>query len=72
MIDMGEAMDELREQVVDRPRATASEEQPADEHNAVQIETLMLLRAIVPLDKKRMIEAELDRQGMEAWHAKVR
>jgi hypothetical protein len=73
LIDMGDVVDELREQRASAGHVTAAQvhNEPALP-NAVQIETLMLLRAIAPLDKKRMIDAELDRQGIERWRGPVR
>lgn len=73
LIDLGDTVDELRDQRVDTGNnASAQVQTELAIPNAVQIETLMLLRAIVPLDKKRMVEGELDRQGIERWRGPVR
>jgi len=66
MIDMGETLDELRDQLADTGNSASAQVQPEPPiPNAVQIETLMLLRAIASPEKTRMIGAELDRQGIK-------
>ena len=73
MIDMGETLDELRDRLADSGNSASAQVQPEPPiPNAVQIETLMLLRAIASPEKTRMIRAELDRQGIEPWRGEVR
>ena len=73
MIDMGETLDELRDRLADSGNSANAQVQPEPPiPNAVQIETLMLLRAIASPEKMRMIRAELDHQGIEPWRGEVR
>lgn len=73
LLELGDTLDELCNQ-----RATASDKAGAQvqiesaEPNAVQIETLMLLRAIASPEKIRMVQGELDRQGIKSWRGPVR
>jgi hypothetical protein len=67
MIDMGETLDELRDQAQKQPVASAQEEQAFKEPSAVQIETLLLLRAMTGTQTLRMIKAEIERQGLEPF-----
>ncbi|TCQ02321.1 hypothetical protein [Sphingomonas sp. PP-CC-3A-396] len=63
MIDMGETMDELRDQVAERLVAPTREQVP-HEPNAVQIETLLLLRVLSKQQDRQMVTAEIERQGL--------
>jgi len=73
MIDMGETLDELREQLADTGNSASAQVQPeAAIPNAAQIETLMLLRAIASSQDMRMVWGELDRQEIKPWQGKVR
>jgi hypothetical protein len=67
MIDMGETLDELRDQAQKQPVASAQEKQAFKEPSAVQIETLLLLRAMTGAQTLRMIKAEIERQGLEPF-----
>ena len=73
LIDLGDTVDELRNQRADTGDNANSQVQiePAIP-NAVQIETLMLLRAIASPEKMRVVHGELDRQGIDAWRGAVR
>jgi hypothetical protein len=73
LLELGETLDELRNQRADGGNKTGAQVQiePA-EPNAVQIETLMLLRAIALPEKMRMVQGELDRQGIKSWRGSVR
>jgi hypothetical protein len=73
MIDMGETLDELRDQLADtgnsaRPQIQAEPAIP----NAAQIETLMLLREMASTAEIRAVHGELDRQEIKSWRGKVR
>lgn len=73
LIELGDTVDELRAQGGGNRQIEASQESPGTaEPSAVQIETLMLLRAIASPEKLRMIRGELDRQGIESWQPPVR
>jgi hypothetical protein len=73
MIDMGETLDELRDQLADtgnsaRPQNQAEPAIP----NAAQIETLLLLREMASTAEIRAAHGELDRQEIKSWRGKVR
>jgi hypothetical protein len=73
MIDMGETLDELRNQLADtgnsaRPQIQVEPAIP----NAAQIEMLMLLREMASTAEIRAAHGELDRQKIELWRGKVR
>jgi hypothetical protein len=73
LLELGDTLDELRDQRVNAgDKMGASVQIEPTEPNAVQIETLMLLRAITSPEKLRMIRGELDRQGIESWQGPVR
>lgn len=73
MIDMGEALDELRDQLADTGNSASAQVPPEPPiPNAVQIETLMLLRASASSQDMRMVWGELDRQEIKPWQRKVR
>jgi hypothetical protein len=73
MIDMDDTLDELRDQRADTGNTASAQVQPEPAlPNAVQIETLMLLRAIASSENMRMIRGELGRQGIEPWRGPVR
>jgi len=73
LVELGDTVDELRAQSGDNRQIEASQNAPSTaEPSAVQIETLMLLRAIASPEKLRMIRGELDRQGIESWQPPVR
>lgn len=73
MIDMGETLDELRDQSADTGNSASAQVQPEPPiPNAVQIETLMLLRASASSQDMRMVWGELDRQEIRPWRGKVR
>ncbi len=67
MIDMGETLDELRDQAEKQPVASAQEKQAIEEPNAVQIETLLLLRAMTGTQTLQMINGEIERQGLKPF-----
>lgn len=68
LIELGNKVDELRDQCVGTGNnANAQVQTEPATPTAVQIETLMLLRAIASPEKLRMIRGELDRQGIEMW-----
>jgi hypothetical protein len=70
MIDMGETMDELRDRPADRQAtAPAQVAQTSNEPTAVQVETLLLLRALAGAQKLQMVMAEVERQGFTPWKA---
>jgi len=73
MIDMGETLDELRDRLADSSNSASAQVQPEPPiPNAVQIETLMLLRAIASSQDMRMVWGEPDRQEIKPWRGKVR
>jgi hypothetical protein len=73
MIDMGETLDELRDQLTDTGNSAGVQVLPEPPiPNAAQIETLMLLRAIASSQDMRMVWGELDRQEIKPWSGKVR
>ncbi|MFV0624675.1 hypothetical protein ACBY01_11805 [Sphingomonas sp. ac-8] len=73
LYDIDDAVQDLRTQCADRAPASPTEaEERASPPNAVQIETLLLLRAMVSPQNLRMVTAELDRQGVEPWRGSVR
>ncbi|WP_161555610.1 hypothetical protein [Sphingomonas carotinifaciens] len=73
LVELGDTVDELRAQGGGNRQIEARQDGPSTvEPNAVQIETLMLLRAIASSEKLRMIRGELDRQGIESWQGPVR
>jgi len=67
MIDMGEMLDELRDQAEKQPVASAYEKQAIEEPNAVQIETLLLLRAMTGTQTLQMVIGEIERQGLKPF-----
>jgi hypothetical protein len=67
MIDMGETLDELRDQAEKQPVASAQGKQAIEEPNAVQIETLLLLRAMTGTQTLQMINGEIERQGLKPF-----
>ena len=67
MIDIGETLDELRDQVEKQPIASIDEKQVASEPSAVQIETLLLLRAMTGIQTLQMVTAEIERQGLKPF-----
>lgn len=68
LIEMGEALDEVREQRAGTtPAPSAQVDSAGSSPNAVQIETLMLLRTIASPQKLQMVHAELERQGLTHW-----
>ncbi len=73
MIDMGETLDELRDRLAGSGNSASAQVQPEPPiPNAVQIETLMLLRASASSQDMRMVWGELDRQEIKPWSGKVR
>lgn len=73
LVELGDAVDELRAQGGGNRQIKASQDSPGmAEPSAVQIETLMLLRATASPEKLRMIRGELDRQGVKCWQGPVR
>jgi hypothetical protein len=67
MIDMGETLDELRDQIEKQPVASTQEKQANDEPSAVQIETLLLLRAMTGTQTLQMVMGEIERQGLKPF-----
>jgi hypothetical protein len=67
MIDMGETLDELRDQAEKQPVASAQEKHAIEEPSAVQIETLLLLRAMTGTQTLQMVKGEIERQGQEPF-----
>jgi hypothetical protein len=73
MIDMGEMLDELRDQRVNAGKSGSAPVQPEPAiPNAVQIETLMMLREMASPQQMRLVWGELDRQDIKPWRGKVR
>jgi hypothetical protein len=73
MIDMGETLDELRDQLANTGNsASAQVESDPAIPNAVQIETLMMLRELASPQQMRLVWGELDRQEIKPWRGKVR
>jgi hypothetical protein len=73
MIDMGETLDELRDQRVNAGKSGSAPVQPEPAiPNAVQIETLMMLREMASPQQMRLVWGELDRQDIKPWRGKVR
>jgi hypothetical protein len=71
MIDMGETIDELRDQErVSAAPATAQASDGAGAMDAVKLETLLLLRAIAGPQDLGMVMAEVERQGFTPWKPK--
>jgi hypothetical protein len=66
MIDIGETLDELRDQLEKQPIASIEEKQVI-EPSAVQIETLLLLRAMTGIQTLQMVTAEIERQGLKPF-----
>ncbi|TCP84421.1 hypothetical protein C8J42_11613 [Sphingomonas sp. PP-CE-1A-559] len=64
MIDMGETMDELRDQVAERLVAPT---QDTGEPSAIEIETLLLLRVLSGSQNRQMVTAEIERQGLKPF-----
>lgn len=68
LIDLGDAVDEMREEWAGaRPATTAQVDAGPAIPTAVQIETLLLLRSIANPQKLTMVRAELERQGITPW-----
>ena len=67
MIDTGETLDELRDQVERQPIASIEEKQVTGEPSAVQIETLLLLRAMTGTQTLQMVMSEIERQGLKPF-----
>ena len=67
MIDMGETLDELRDQIEKQAVASTQETQANDEPSAVQIETLLLLRAMTGTQTLQMVMSEIERQGLKPF-----
>jgi hypothetical protein len=67
MIDMGETIDELRDQLVERSVAPVQDRQATGELNATQVESLLLLRAISDPQTRNMVSAEVERQGLKLF-----
>ncbi len=57
MIDIGETMNELRDQLAERSVARAQDQQTTGEPNAMQVESLLLLRAISDPQTRNMVSA---------------
>jgi hypothetical protein len=73
MIDMGETIEELRDQRGAAGNNASAQVQPEPPiPNAVQIETLMMLRELASPQQLRMVWGELDRQELKPWRGKVR
>jgi hypothetical protein len=67
MIDMGETLDALRDQIEKQAVVSTQEKQSNDEPSAVQIETLLLLRAMTGTQTLQMIMSEIERQGLKPF-----
>ena len=67
MIDMGETLDALRDQIEKQAVASIQEKQANDEPSAVQIETLLLLRAMTATQTLQMIMSVIERQGLKPF-----
>ena len=67
MIDMGEAMDELRDQVAERLAPPGQDREATGEPGAMEIETLLLLRALSTSQNRQMVTGEIERQGLEPF-----
>jgi hypothetical protein len=67
MIDMGEAMDELRDQVAERLAPPGQDREATGEPGAMEIETLLLLRALSTSQNRQMVTGEIERQGLKPF-----
>jgi len=67
MIDMGETMDELRDQLAERSVAPAVDQQTTRGFNAMLVEILLLLRTTTDSQKKNMVTSEVERQGLKPF-----
>jgi len=67
MIDMGETMDELRDQLAERSVAPAVDQQTTGGFNAMLVEILLLLRTTTDSQTKNMVTSEVERQGLKPF-----
>ncbi|RMB39477.1 MULTISPECIES: hypothetical protein [unclassified Sphingomonas] len=67
MIDMGETMDELRDQLAERSVASAEDQQTTGGFNAMLVEILLLLRTTTDSQTKNMVTSEVERQGLKPF-----
>ncbi len=67
MIDMGETIDELRDLATERLVTPTQETQSTGAPSAIEIETLLLLRALSAPQKLQMVTAEIERQGLKPF-----
>ena len=67
MIDMGETIDELRDQLAERSVAPADDQQATGGFNAMLVEILLLLRTTTDSQTKNMVTSEVERQGLKPF-----
>lgn len=67
MIDMGETMDELRDQLAERSVPPVEDQQATGEFNAMLVEILLLLRTTTDSQTKNMVTSEVERQGLKPF-----
>lgn len=67
MIDMGETMGELRDQLAERSVAPAEDQQTTGRFNAMLVEILLLLRTTTDSQTKNMVTSEVERQGLKPF-----
>ncbi|MFL0419560.1 hypothetical protein [Sphingomonas sp. 179-A 4D3 NHS] len=66
LMELGDAVDELRRERPADGHASPAPSQPADD--AMAIETLLLLRGLAGPQKQQMVKAEVERQGLTPWN----
>ncbi|MEG8044710.1 hypothetical protein QP164_19415 [Sphingomonas sp. LR59] len=67
MIEMGETMDELRDQLAERSVAPAVDQQTTGGFNDMLVEILLLLRTTTDSQTKNMVTSEVERQGLKPF-----
>lgn len=65
LMELGDAVDELRRERPADGHASPAPSQPADD--AMAIETLLLLRGLAGPQQQRMVMAEVERRGLVPW-----
>lgn len=72
LIELGDDVDRLSRLVAHQPGEATARAQGDDQPSAVHLEMLLLLRGLVSPQTRRMITAEVERQGLVAWGRSVR
>jgi len=67
MIDMGETIDELRDQLAERSVVPAEDQHATGGSNAMLVEILLLLRSTTGSQTKNMVTAEVERHGLKPF-----